>query len=235
MRAVILAAGRGNRLLPHTDRMPKCMLKVGGKTILERQLDILGSCKIKDILIVIGYKGDKIVRLAGKRAKYIENRHYAGTNSSYSLWLARKYLKKGFIYLNSDLIFHPVLLKRLLGSGHRNAMIVDSGRRSKNDMFKAAVKKGKITGLKKEMALDMAYGEAPGPVKLSAGFAAKVFKEIERRVERGDRDSFCYSIFGKIAAKDPLYTVDAKGLYWIEVDDRDDLKKARESARRLPF
>jgi len=230
MKAIILAAGRGNRLLPQTDRMPKCMLKVGSKTILEHQLDILESCKIGGILIVIGYRGDKIVKLAGNRAKFIENKDYARTNSSYSLWLAREKLKAGFVYLNSDLLFHPDLLKKLLKSRHSDAMIVDKNKKSKNDMFKAFVKNGRITRLGKDLDLNKAYGEAPGPLKLSSGFAAETFKEIGNRVKRGEKNHFCYTIFGKVANKKPLYAIDADGAYWVEVDYRKDLKKARELA-----
>jgi len=232
MKAVILAAGRGNRLLPQTGRMPKCMLKVGSKTILEHQLDILGSCGIDEILIVIGYRGDRIVKLVGNRETFIENKDYARTNSSYSLWLAREKLRGGFIYLNSDLLFHPDLLKKLLESRHSDAMIVDENKKSKNDMFKAFVKNGRITRLGKDLDLDKAYGEAPGPLKLSPGFAAETFKEIGRRVKRGEKNCFCYSIFGKVAGKKPLYAIDADGAYWVEVDNRKDLKKARELANK---
>jgi L-glutamine-phosphate cytidylyltransferase len=232
MKAIILAAGRGNRLLPHTDRMPKCMLKVGSKTILEHQLDILESCKIKKIFIVIGHKGEKVVRLAGNRAACIENRDYLTTNSSYSLWLARKYLKGAFIYLNSDLLFHPSLLKKLLESRHENAMIVDASRKSRNDMFKAVIKNNKIIKLRKDLALDVIQGEAPGPVKLSPQFAAKVFKKIQGYVKSGNKRQFCQSVFGKVAAAEPLYAIDADGLYWVEIDYLKDLRKARERAKK---
>lgn len=231
-KAIILAAGRGTRLVPYTDHLPKCLLKIGSKTILEHQLAILGSNGVDEIFIVVGHYKDKIVEVVGNRAKFIENKDYRTTNSTYSLWLARKYLKDGFIYLNSDLIFHPGLLKKLLDSEHENAMIVDKSKKLEDGMFKAVIKDNKVVRLGKDINLEIAHGDAPGPLKISSQFAKKVFEEIKENVKKGDKGQWCYTIFGKVAASEPLFAIDAAGYYWTKIDNIKDLNKARELAEK---
>ena len=116
MKAVILAAGLGSRLSPVTQKMPKCLLEIGGKTIIERQLELLSSLGVKETVVVVGYLKEMIVDLIQDRAKIIENPDFSSTNSSYSLWLARKNLLGSFIHLNSDLIFDKEILSKLIKS-----------------------------------------------------------------------------------------------------------------------
>ena len=58
MNAIILAAGKGERLQPLTNKIPKCMVKLFNKTLLEYQIDVFKPCKINDITIVTGYQAD---------------------------------------------------------------------------------------------------------------------------------------------------------------------------------
>ena len=71
--AVILAAGQGRRLWPFTQNVPKCLLDVGGETILECQVRALRSSKIDRITIVVGHQGDRIRTLLGDTVSYVEN------------------------------------------------------------------------------------------------------------------------------------------------------------------
>ena len=69
MKAIICAAGEGKRLMPNTSNNPKCLLKVGGKTILEYMLDNLSKCGVKDVIIVLGYKKDVVINKIGNKYK----------------------------------------------------------------------------------------------------------------------------------------------------------------------
>ncbi|HPZ10655.1 MAG TPA: sugar phosphate nucleotidyltransferase, partial [Candidatus Eremiobacteraeota bacterium] len=106
---IILAAGIGKRLLPYTIEMPKCLVEINNKAIIENILDSLlrYSEKIDTVHIVVGYKKDEIIRrLNGKyeklRINYIDNDIYRDTNNIYSLWLAGKYIKNDLILFESD-------------------------------------------------------------------------------------------------------------------------------------
>ena len=98
MQAVILAAGMGKRLKEHTSDKTKCMVKIGGKTIIERGLRILDEKDFSRIVIVTGYKGDGLtahVDSLGLKTPvvYINNDEYETTSNLYSLNLAGEYLK----------------------------------------------------------------------------------------------------------------------------------------------
>ena len=89
MRAVILAAGRGSRMKSVTNNIPKCLLKVRGKTLLDHQLEALRSAGIDDIAVVTGYKRET---LSGFRLHQFHNTRWAETNMLYSLSCAKKWL-----------------------------------------------------------------------------------------------------------------------------------------------
>jgi len=115
MQAVILAAGKGTRLRPLTNDIPKPLIRVGGKPIIEYTLSALPK-EIDEAFIVIGYKGDVVrgylgnefVRENGEpiRLSYIEQEEQNGTG--HALLAARPHLNKGlFLLLNSDDLYHP--------------------------------------------------------------------------------------------------------------------------------
>ena len=101
-QAIILAAGQGHRLWPYTQDRPKCLLDIGGKTILEHQVHALLAQGIDRITVVTGYLGHMIRDVLGEQAQYITNQHYTETSSMYSLWLARGAALEGCLILNAD-------------------------------------------------------------------------------------------------------------------------------------
>ena len=98
MKAVILAAGEGKRLYPVTQHMPKCLLELGGRTLLARYLDALRSLGIKQVVIVVGYK-QEMIRLAVKSyqgavdIRFVANENFQ-RGSIGSLWAARHELDR---------------------------------------------------------------------------------------------------------------------------------------------
>ena len=103
MRGIILAAGKGSRLNGTIGDKPKCLLRVGGRTLVERQIDALQTVGIDDIAIVVGCQADHVRRVCGPGVAYIENTRYAQTNSLYSLWMARPLLNDGFVVRQAQL------------------------------------------------------------------------------------------------------------------------------------
>lgn len=236
MKALILAAGIGSRLLPHTNEIPKCLLKIGDKSILEYQLDALNKCGINEIIIVIGHKGEgirKFVKNRNEKFTIIENEIYKTTNSSYSLWLAREHIKEGFIYLNSDLVFDCRLLKKLLKSPYKDAMIVDTKRVLEEDMFKIKLKKGVIRELNKKMDKKIADGQGVGPLKFSEESAHEIINIINELIKKDEKNAWCYSIFDKLSRVKNIYAIEADGLYWKEIDVNADLEEARANEDKI--
>lgn len=114
MKAIILAAGQGKRLLPLTQDTPKTLLNISGTTILEYQLVMLASCNVKEVVLVGGFRVDKLKDYAERyialhgldlTLKVITNKDYDITNNLYSLWLAKDEMTSDFLVINGDNVF----------------------------------------------------------------------------------------------------------------------------------
>src|SRR4029453_2688592 len=103
-RAVILAAGNGNRMGRLTVDQPKTMLDVDGRALIDRELDALAACGVFDVTIVVGYQHKRLRDHLGSRVRFIENARYKETNSLYSLWLAPEALKGGPVVMNPHIL-----------------------------------------------------------------------------------------------------------------------------------
>jgi choline kinase len=229
MQAVILAAGLGRRIGPSSNSTPKCLLEVNGKPILRYQLDALRNNGVEDVVLVVGYLEKKIRDFLGHAVSYVENTVYQESNSSYSLWLAKDRLATDFIYLNSDLIFDGAILRKLLAHPAGNAIAVDSSRLLfEDDMFKVNLKYGRVIELNKRLDARKANASAPGPVKFSRRGRDILFSELDRIIGHGDKSQWCYSIFGRVAERIDLRSVEIAGLPWIEIDTDEDLGQARK-------
>jgi phosphoenolpyruvate phosphomutase len=120
--AVVLAAGASQGLLPLTEELPKPMLDIKGKTVLERQIEVLNACGVKDIAVVRGYKKDAI---ALPNLRYYDNDAYAATNEVTSLFCAGKELAGPFVLLYGDILFERGHLEKLLKSPADISILVD--------------------------------------------------------------------------------------------------------------
>jgi L-glutamine-phosphate cytidylyltransferase len=231
MKAVILAAGLGSRLLPHTELRPKCLLKIGGHTILEYQVAALRQCGITDMGIVLGYQGEKIRAHLNTPVTYFENTEYASTGSSYSLWIARDFIRDGFVYVNSDLIFHPRMLQMLLDTPEPDGIIIDRDVDLTGDMQKAHMDGARILRMSKSMPAETAAAEVVGPAKFSADGARELVAYLDDLVNSGERTRWAYEAFAEVAARRPFVGIDNPGCFWAEVDTPGDLI---EASQRIP-
>src|SRR3954452_24491490 len=152
MRGIILAAGKGSRLNGTAGDKPKCLVEAGGLTLIERQVQILERAGLDDIVVVVGCGAERVRSQCGRRVTYIENTRYAETNSLYSLWMARALLYEGFVVLNCDVVFHPVLLDDLLASRHDAALLIayrEAGQEYGDEEMKVKVSSGRVIEMSK--------------------------------------------------------------------------------------
>ena len=122
MKVIILAAGEGKRLRPFTLERPKCMVEIGGKSLLERQLLILDHEEISDVIIIGGYK---IEMLSGKANKVIENPRYQETNMVSTLFCAEEELKGDLIISYGDIVYSREILEKLINSDADISVVID--------------------------------------------------------------------------------------------------------------
>src|SRR6185436_13522950 len=153
MRGVILAAGRGARLNGGNGDMPKCLVTVGGETLLARNVRLLRDAGIDDVVVVVGCAAET-VRRSLSEVTFVENPQFAHTNSLYSLWLTRPLLTDGFIVMNCDVLVHPQLLGDLLSARHPDALLVayrdDDGAYGDEEM-KVRIRCGRVVDISKSM------------------------------------------------------------------------------------
>ena len=128
MKAIILAAGMASRLRPLTNNTPKCLLKIGERSLLQRSIDALISNGIKEIVIVTGYLHNQIEDFVKQQypnvnISFIHNEVYDSTNNIYSLWLARpKADGEEILLLDSDLLYDPEIITRILSTNAENVL-----------------------------------------------------------------------------------------------------------------
>ena len=127
-KAIVLAAGVGDRLRPFTDRLPKCLVPVNGVPILVNTLSHLADSGVEEAVIVVGYLKEKIFdrvggRFQGMKITYVESERYATTNNIYSLWLAREHLNDDVLLIEADVFFEREVIDRLLRAGGDNQAV----------------------------------------------------------------------------------------------------------------
>jgi choline kinase len=230
LRGVILAAGKGSRLNGTAGDRPKCLVEVGGVSLLERQIVALRDSGIGEIVVVVGCQADAVRRACGRGIEFVENSRFAETNSLYSLWLARPLLLDGFVVMNCDVLFHPQLLDDLLTSKHDDALLVayqddDSAPFGEEEM-KVKVRRGRVVDISKTMAADDADGENVGIVKFGAEGARLLAAILDDRVASGTLRDWAPRAFNEFAQLRRLHAIGTRGYPWTEIDFPEDYQRA---------
>lgn len=235
MKAIILAAGIGSRLKHLTDNTPKCLLEINSKTVLEHQIETLRQWGIQDITMVVGFRAKKIKDFCKERSwniNFIYNRDYIHSNNFFSLWLAREQFGRGFVCLNSDVLFDAEILRGLLKYDGDICAVVDQKYCTEEDM-KVALGDGieKIVKISKKMRSEKAYGEFIGMIKFSQKGATRLLHVLDTMPASQVKTMFLGSGIQKLI--DSGYKVrvfNAQKRPWTDIDFIEDLMEAR--ARR---
>lgn len=238
--AVILLAGLGSRLRPLTDKMHKSLISVGGQTILERQINQLLGNGIEKFHLVLGYRSKDIKNFAqhnfASEAKffYYDNPIYDQTNNAYSLMQAIQNLADSFILLDGDVLLSDQALQKLFNGSPNNQLLCDTDKTKLDD---EAVKfkinsKNEILNIGKNVPLNQAAGESIG-----VGLYQKDWLEILNiNLSQVMKDKKNWQIYYEDAmqnvierkqAPSPLKLISTEDAPWVEVDDQDDLKRAK--------
>ena len=232
MTGVILAAGRGARLNGGNSSLPKCLVTLGGETLLARNIRLLRGAGVDDIVVVVGCAADAVRQnCRGLRGgvTFVENTRFAETNSLFSLWMARELLTSGFIVMNCDVLLHPQLLTDLLTARHEDALLVDfasDGTPYGDEEMKVRVRRGCIVEMSKTMEPADADGENLGVARFGAAGASALVGELDRIVAAGDVMAWVPQAFTALAARRPLHAIGTRGLPWLEIDFPEDYRRA---------
>jgi choline kinase len=226
-RAIILAAGVGSRLRPHTADRPKCLIEVDGRTLIDRQLESLAECGVRDVAVVVGYQADLVRRVLGGRVRYIENARYHETNSLYSLWKAAGDLDRGAVVVNSDVLAAPLLFERLCYAPAPDAVLVDREQACGVEEMRVTIQGNRVLDFGKNLPADSCHGENVGMVKFGVEGARRLRLCLDRLVASGHENDWAPFAFRAVAREWPLHVIATNGNPWIEIDDPEDLARAR--------
>jgi len=219
--AIILAAGKGARLNGISGNLPKCLLPIGGSTLIERQISCLNEIGINKIVVVVGHGAEAVRAQCGDSVEYIENVVHFKTNSLYSLWLAREHFGDGFVVLNSDVLFHPQLLAGLLAAQAEDAILLaynGPGTKLGREEMKVKVSQGRVIDISKSMNPREADGENVGIAKFGKSGAKLISFFINSLIARGDYRAWAPRAFLDFAQHRALHVVGTRSLPWIEID-----------------
>ncbi|MGA9771364.1 MAG: phosphocholine cytidylyltransferase family protein [Blastocatellia bacterium] len=237
MRAIILAAGKGSRLNGAAGDLPKCLVNIGGVTLLERQIQALRSVSIDDIYVVIGYGADSVRAICKNSVSYIENICYHQTNSLFSLWLARELMRDGFVVMNGDVLFHPQLLKDFLSVHHEDALLISYCDKESTPLgdeeMKVRIRNATIAEITKAMDPKKADGENVGIGKFGPAGARVLVEKMDELIAAGAHRDWAPCAFREFALERPLHAVSTNGFPWIEIDYPEDYRRALDETLPL--
>ena len=233
MRAIVLAAGVGWRLQPFTETTNKCLLNLGGKSLLLRYLEAFRALGVPEAVFVVGHLADRIRVEAAKgpdevAVRFITNDHFTRGNIL-SLWMAREEFNDDILIMDADVFFPQELLARLLAYPEPNAIAVDERFEETWEEQKVLCEDGWVVEVSKKSAGDPRIrGEAVGFLRLSADAADVLRGILEEFIETG-KDSLEYEdAFRELAAEVPIGVVEVGDLPWTEIDFPTDFARAQE-------
>jgi choline kinase len=244
MIGLVLAAGAGRRLRPLTDTLPKALVPVdGGTTILDIALRNLAAVGLSDVTVVVGYRADAVEeRRADLEARHevaltlVYNQRAEEWNNCYSLWLARDHFAGGALLVNGDTV-HPVDVEKVLlkhqGLGQGVVLAVDAEKKLAEEEMKVTLDgQGRMRRITKLMDPADAYAEYIGATLIEAEEAGRLADALEATWRR-DPDLYYEDGYQTLVdGGGVVYVAPIGTMPWVEVDNHDDLTRAREIACR---
>jgi len=239
MKAIVLSAGQGKRLLPLTAEIPKCLLPVDGeRNLLELQLRTLARCGICRVSVVSGFGVDRVERFLaglpplGLDVECLFNPFFTVSDNLATCWIAREAMCEDFVLLNGDTLFEASVLHRLLGSppapirvtiDHKDAYDEDDMKVSLDD-------DGRLLAVGKTLKPEVVHGESIGMLC----FRGTGVRRFRAAVERAMREpaalrAWYLSVVHSLAQEGAVETASIRGMWWREIDSHEDLAEVRQS------
>ncbi len=238
MRALILAAGIGWRLGGGPRQLPKSLLKFGGKTLLQRHLEILLACGVSEIMVGVGYRADtlsaEIANLDLPVPVTTEMNPDYRQGNIVTLWTLRKGLRGGgaVLLMDADVLYDQRLMQRLVQSERENCFLLDRNVEPGEEPVKLCVRDDRLVEFRKRIDQDTEYdyfGESIGFFKLSESAAAALADRAGDYIRRNLRDEYYEEAIRDLLLdpRGPEFGFeDVTGLPWVEIDFPEDVRRA---------
>lgn len=235
MIGVILAAGMAKRLRPLTDTKPKCLLEVGGRTLLERTVRAMQQAGITEFVVVTGYYADQIRHFLenlpdSPTFHFLHNADYEHNNNIYSLWMSMEVVRgKEFLLMDSDILCDPAAVVRI--AQEPGAALALNRHECGEEEIKIIVDdKGCITEISKVCSIKDAIGESVGIEKMTADYSEALYHELSQMIEHeGLIDVFYERAFERLIPQGHTFrVVDTTNYFSYELDTPEDFERAQQ-------
>lgn len=237
MKALILAAGMASRLRPLTEHTPKCLLKIGDRSLLQRSIDALIEAGIDEFVIVTGYLNQQIIQFVNNyygdriRVHYIHNALYESTNNIYSLWLARPEVDgKPFLLLDSDLLYDPIIVKKVCQASEENILTLIRHELGEEEMKVVVDHNGAITEISKTCQPQDALGESLGIERIGTAYSTALYHELDTMMNQEHLENKFYELaFERLITQGHTFNVlDVTEHFSCELDTVEDFENAQQ-------
>lgn len=240
MKAIILSAGQGSRLLPLTADRPKCLIEFSGKTLLDWQLDSLIANGISDILVVTGFKTEAVeTHLAARderraAVRTLFNPFFQVADNLGSVWLARPEMTGDFLILNGDTLVSPALVAKAIADARAPITVtVDQKPTYDSDDMKVRREGPRLVAIGKTLPLESVNAESIGLLVFKGEGAATFSAAVDAVMHTAEGTKSWYlKVINRIAPDTHIGTVSIKGHEWGEVDFPADVVAARQLTDR---
>ena len=242
----MLAAGVGSRLHAGEEGAPpKALLRFGGKTLIQRHIEILQAQGIQELVLVVGYRKEallsEIAQLGAEDFVRTLHNPFFHEGAVVSLWTARQELRagEGALFMDADVLYHPQLIERLLTSDRASCLLVDRALDPGEEPVKLCLQGDRLVDFGKQVsgAYDL-IGEWPGFMRLSPQVAAKLADRTQAIIDENRAGEPYEPAMRDVLLGEPpesLGVEDITGLPWIEIDFLEDVVRAEEEVLpRLP-
>jgi choline kinase len=241
LKAIILAAGQGRRLLPLTSNMAKCCLPLHGISILEWQLRQIAKCDINEVVVVTGFAFemvDAIVdRVTGIKVRTLHNPMYAHTDNLGTCWEARFEMDGPFVLMNGDTLFEAAVLQHLLASdkSYPITLATDNKPHFDFDDMKIIADDDRLIKVSKQLDIHLVNGESIGLMVFNETGALAFTEKLEEMMDKTDALKLWYlSAIDQLAGEGIAGICPIHGMSWCEVDDAADFTAAADVVTQWP-
>jgi choline kinase len=235
VKAIILSAGQGRRLLPLTAETPKCLIPFSGRPLVEWQVRALAAAGVDDIVVVTGFEAGKVdhaleaISLPGVSLRTTHNPFFELADNLASCWIARHEMRQPFLILNGDTLIEPRIAAKVLEYPAVAPITVTIDRKDEydSDDMKVRTQGDRLLAIGKTLPNDLVTGESIGCLRFTDEGAKAFVGEIERllRSEEGLKRWYLSAIDGIARYQNIGGVRSIEGLEWSELDFPADLDR----------
>ncbi len=232
MNAILLAAGVGKRLNNHYKDLPKVLIPIDGKSLLERHFEIFSQLAFTQVTLVVGFQKEKIMNQLGEeyqgvKINYIENPKYR-EGSIYSLYLARQECQKSStVIMDADVLYPAKLMKRLMESQQPNSFLMDEKQEESGEEMMLGARKDRVLKIARTLGEGFdRFGEGVGFLKISSEAGIILSRHLTDFVDKGIIDVEYEDAFNPFLQECEVGFELVGNLPWTEIDFQEDVDRA---------